>query len=155
MTLPKHFNFQGNKWRNSYIVIFCSVYSKNLKLYSIKDLILQVKCIKYLLIFRGGGPEVFCKKGVLRNFAKFMGKHLRQSLYFNKVAGLTLLKQRLWHKYFPVTFAKFLRTPFLTEYLRWLLLYMAILLLVTLLLILIICLSVDINFLEDTTENKF
>ena len=29
--------------------------------------------------------EVFCKKGVLRNFAKFTGKHLCQSLFFNKV----------------------------------------------------------------------
>ena len=27
------------------------------------------------------------KKGVLRNFAKFTGKHLCQSLFFNKVAG--------------------------------------------------------------------
>ena len=33
-------------------------------------------------------PEVFCKKGVLRNFAKFTAKHLCQSLFFNKVAGL-------------------------------------------------------------------
>ena len=32
-------------------------------------------------------PEVFCKKGVLRNFTKFTGKHLYQSLFFNKVAG--------------------------------------------------------------------
>ena len=30
---------------------------------------------------------VFCKKGVLRNFAKFTGKHLCPSLFFNKVAG--------------------------------------------------------------------
>ena len=28
-------------------------------------------------------PEVFCRKGVLRNFAKFTGKHLCQSLFFN------------------------------------------------------------------------
>ena len=35
-------------------------------------------------------PEVFCKKGALRNFAKFTGKHLCQSLSFNKVAGLSL-----------------------------------------------------------------
>ena len=28
------------------------------------------------------------KKGVLRNFKKFTGKHLCQSLFFNKVAGL-------------------------------------------------------------------
>ena len=26
-------------------------------------------------------------KGVLRNFTKFKGKHLCQSLFFNKVAG--------------------------------------------------------------------
>ena len=29
-------------------------------------------------------PEVFCEKGVLRNFAKFTGKHLCQSLFFKK-----------------------------------------------------------------------
>ena len=28
------------------------------------------------------------KKGVFRNFAKFTGKHLCQSLFFNKVDGL-------------------------------------------------------------------
>ena len=28
--------------------------------------------------------EVFCKKGVLRNFAKLTGKHLCQSLFFKK-----------------------------------------------------------------------
>ena len=45
--------------------------------------------------------EVFCKKGALRNFAKFTGKHLCQSLLFNKVADVS-----------PVNFAKFVRTPF-------------------------------------------
>ena len=66
------------------------------------------------------------RKGVLRNLAKFTGKHLceslylnkvvGQSLYFNKVAGLrpaTLLKKTFWHRYFPVNFAKFLRKLFL------------------------------------------
>ena len=33
-------------------------------------------------------PEVFCKKGVLRNFIKLTGKRLWQSLFINKVAGL-------------------------------------------------------------------
>ena len=28
------------------------------------------------------------KKGALRHFVKFSGKHLRQSLFLNKVAGL-------------------------------------------------------------------
>ena len=32
--------------------------------------------------------EVFCRKDVLRNFAKFTGKHLCQSLIVSKVAGL-------------------------------------------------------------------
>ena len=40
--------------------------------------------------------------------------------FLNKVA--TLLKKRLWHRFFPVNFAKFPRTLFLTEHLRWLLL---------------------------------
>ena len=40
---------------------------------------------------RSSRPEVFCKKSVLRNFAKFTGKHLCQRL---------------------------LRTPFFTEHLR-------------------------------------
>ena len=33
----------------------------------------------------------------------------------------TLSKKRLWHKCFPVNFAKFLRTPLFTDLLRWLL----------------------------------
>ena len=30
-------------------------------------------------------PEVFCEKVVFKNFAMFTGKHLCQSLFFNKV----------------------------------------------------------------------
>ena len=77
-----------------------------------------------IFYFRSSRPDMFCKKGVLENFAKFYGKHLCQSLFFNKVAALrpaTLLKKRLWHSCFPVNFAKFLRT-FFTEHFRWLLL---------------------------------
>ena len=54
------------------------------------------------------------RKSVLRNFAKFIGKDLCQSLSFNKVTGLRpATKKRLWCRCFPVNFAKFLRTPFL------------------------------------------
>ena len=42
----------------------------------------------------GRRPEVFCKKGVLKNFAKFSGKHLCQSPFFNKVAGLRHIEHR-------------------------------------------------------------
>ena len=53
---------------------------------------------------RSSRPEVFCERGVLRIFTKLTGKHLCQSLFFNKVAGL---------RCFPVNFMKFLRTPLL------------------------------------------
>ena len=35
-------------------------------------------------IVRSSRPEVFCKKNVLKNFAKFTGERLGQSLFFNK-----------------------------------------------------------------------
>ena len=56
------------------------------------------------------------KKGIVKNFTKFTGKHLCQSLFFNQVAGLrpaTLLKKRLWHRCFLVNFVKFLEALFL------------------------------------------
>ena len=67
---------------------------------------------------RSSRPEVFCKRGVLRNFTNFPGKHQYQSL-----RPVTLLKKRLWHRCFLVNFAKFLRTPFFIEPLWLLLLY--------------------------------
>ena len=74
-----------------------------------------------IFCFRSSPPELFFKKGLLRNFAKFRGKLLCQVVFFNKVAGLspaTLLKKRLWHRCFPVNFAKFLRSPFLIKHYR-------------------------------------
>ena len=52
--------------------------------------------------FRSSHRRCPVRKGVLRNFAKFTRKHLCQSLF---------LKKRLWHRCFPVNFAKLLRTP--------------------------------------------
>ena len=95
---------------------------RNIKLPSINDISFILRNIKAWLYFNtvhwinfpytadagkvgSSRPEVFCKKGVLRNFAKFTGKHLWQSFFFNKVA-----------------FAKFLRTPSFIEHLWWLLL---------------------------------
>ena len=55
------------------------------------------------------------KKRVLRNFAKFTGKRLCQSLFFNKFATLspaTLLKMRLWLRCFPSEFCKISRDTF-------------------------------------------
>ena len=64
---------------------------------------------------RNSRPKMFCKKGALRNFIKFTGKHLC-------LRPATLLKKKLWYICFPVKFVKFLRRPFLTEHLQWLIL---------------------------------
>ena len=60
---------------------------------------------------------MFCKNGVLRNFSNFTGKYLRQSHFFNKVAGLrraTVLKEETLTQVFSCEFCKksfFYRTP--------------------------------------------
>ena len=67
-------------------------------------------------MYKSSQQRCFIRKGVLRNFTKFMGKHLCQSLFFNKVAGLrhaSLIKKRLWRICFAVNFVKFPRTAFL------------------------------------------
>ena len=48
--------------------------------------------------------------------------HLRWSCWPGKKGPATLLKKKLWHRYFPVNFEKFLRTSYFTEKLQWLLL---------------------------------
>ena len=54
----------------------------------------------------------FIKKGVLKDFTNITEKF--ESLFLNKIAGpATLLKKRLWHRCFPVSFVKFSRTTFL------------------------------------------
>ena len=55
------------------------------------------------------------KKMLFKYFAKSTKEHLCQSLFFNikLLRPATLLKKRLWHRYFPVNLAKFLRAPFL------------------------------------------
>ena len=45
----------------------------------------------YELPDRSSHRRCFVRKGVLRNFAKFAGKHMYQSSYSNKVAGLILV----------------------------------------------------------------
>ena len=66
----------------------------------------------YQLPLRSSHRRCPIKKDVFKNVAELRGNHMCPSLVFNKVAGLrpvTLLKRRLWHRRFPVDFAKFLR----------------------------------------------
>ena len=76
--------------------------------------LIQLNLVKWIK-FEKQPPEVFCEKGVSKDFAKFSRKHLCQSLFLNKAAGLspaTLLRKRLERRYFPVNSAKYLRIPF-------------------------------------------
>ena len=76
----------------------------------------QTKRLRYEEPFRSSQQSCSIKKAVLQNLIKFTGKHLCQNLFSNKVADLnsaTLLKNRLWHRCFPLNFAKFLRKSFL------------------------------------------
>ena len=40
---------------------------------------------KHNFQWRSSHPEVFCKKGVLRNIVKFTGKHLCQNLFLTQL----------------------------------------------------------------------
>ena len=68
-----------------------------------------------ITLLRSSRPEVFCKKGVPRNFAKFRGKHLCQSLFFNKVAGVLelYLKNPMAQEVFSCEFYKISKNTFL------------------------------------------
>ena len=57
--------------------------------------------------------------GVPKNFAKFTERHLYQNLFLIKLQTSGPDIKRPWHRCFPVNFAKFIRTSFLTEHLRW------------------------------------
>ena len=63
--------------------------------------------ISFLRHWKRSHQRCSLKKCVLKNFVKFTGKHLCQSIFFNKIAGLGL-----WQWCFPTIFAKSLRTPF-------------------------------------------
>ena len=60
-------------------------------------------------------PQVFYKKDVSKNFAKFTAKQLCRSFFFDKMSGIkppTLLKLRLRRGCFAMNFARFLSTHF-------------------------------------------
>ena len=57
----------------------------------------------FFLVLRSSHRSCSIKQNDLRNFTKVTGKHLCQSTFLNKVAGLspaTLLKMRSWHRCF-------------------------------------------------------
>ena len=70
-------------------------------------------------------PEAIVQRCSVKNVFLEISLHSQENTYaslFFKKRPTTLLKKRLWHRCFPVNFAKFLITPFFTEHLWWLLL---------------------------------
>ena len=73
-------------------------------------LLLSNYCCENISVFIQKQPlEVLCKRGVLKNFLNFTGKHLCWSLFLIKLQVWELTKKRC----FPVKFAYFLTTPIL------------------------------------------
>ena len=67
--------------------------------------------------YRTSHQRCFVEIGILKNFPKFTGKHLRQSLFCNKIAGLrsaTLLKETLAQA-FSYEFCEIFKNTFFHE----------------------------------------
>ena len=95
-------------------------------------------------------PGVVLEKGALKNLTKFIEKHLRRSLFFDRVTNwklVTLLKKRLWHRNLPVRFAlkSFKKTYFLWNIYKLVQLSMSILSFSSL---------VSIQFFESISHQK-
>ena len=66
------------------------------------------------LWFRGSHRRCSVRKGVVRDFAKVTGKHLCQSLVFNKVAGLAQVLEQV----ISCDFWEISKNTFFTEHIR-------------------------------------
>ena len=64
-------------------------------------------------------PEMFCKKDVLKNFAKFAGKHFCQSIFFNKVEACNLIKKETLAQVFSCEFFETFKNSLIVEHLWW------------------------------------
>ena len=73
--------------KNLYIDVSCIMITYPISSNFCKNISLQCYRLYNLPSFRSSHWRCSVRKGVLGNFAKFTGKHLWQSLFFNKVAG--------------------------------------------------------------------
>ena len=73
----------------------------------------KTRGIKWInrLTWRSSCSQMIFKKGILKSFAIFIGKHLFWSLFLIKLA-CNFIEKRLQHLCFPVNIAKFSRTFF-------------------------------------------
>ena len=70
--------------------------------------------VKFKQLYLVIGTEV-ATGGVLKNFAKFIGKHLCQSLFFN---ACNFIKKETLPLVFSCEFCEFFKNTFFTEHLR-------------------------------------
>ena len=111
----------SNTDKQTVAVINCKCFCQTLR-YKIKSSRILTITLETFLnkLFRSSCPEVFSKRGVPENFAKFTEKHLCQNLFLNKVAGSGMkiyLKKGLWCWCVTMNFAKCSRTRFSNEHL--------------------------------------
>ena len=80
-----------------------------------------------LLILKSSYPRCTAEKGVLKNFTNFAGKRLCWCLFLGP-QPFNFIKKRFQRRYFPVKFAKFLRTSILKNICERLRLYFHVIL---------------------------
>ena len=92
----------GSFWKCNKICCFSSIIRANSTIISSETVVRRCSVEKVFLEISQNSQENTCAR----------------------ISFLIKLQKRLWHRYFPVYFAKFLRPPLFTEHLWWLLLYL-------------------------------
>ena len=131
LSLPQRFSASGSCWYSelkecfsvliSFMLMFPFYilwkhqktkcwYSQMLWNMNIGNKMLIFFCLQYHIpidkwIFRSNHPEVFCKKVFLEISQNSQGSTSA------RLKACNFIKKRLWHRCFPVNFAKFLGTP--------------------------------------------
>ena len=77
----------------------------------------------FFYMTRSSRPDVFCEKVFLEISQNSQENTCARVSFLIKLQAppAALSKKRPWHRRFPVKFSKFLKTPFFTEHLWWLL----------------------------------
>ena len=98
-----------------FLVLNISLFSYQWLIALFTKVLLRLTVYYYYVTYPSEG--VFRSCSVNKEFLE-----ISQNSQENACAGVSFLKKRLRHRWFPVNFGKFLRTSFLTEHHRWLLL---------------------------------
>ena len=106
-----------NQQNSHFFITMSWQYFSLVKVTLIYNCFWQCTQMHFLYLQKQSSRGVLCKKGVLRNFAKFTGNTCARVSF--------LIKLKASRPFcFPLNFAKFPRTCFFTEHLWWLLLYL-------------------------------